>query len=115
MAERPTVQARPTAIPVGWIEIYRQFRTALLGRVIDDGFVDEKIRPLFRGIQVVGTAITVRLEDGDLEPIVPAVDLLHGPDPLQRRRVAHAPAEILPQHRQPEPRVEDILFPAAGA
>ena len=82
MAERPTVQGRPTAIPAGWIEIYRGFRTALLGHVIDEGFVDEKVRPLVRGVHVVGTAITVRLSDGDLDPIVPAVDMLQPGDVL---------------------------------
>ena len=82
MADRPTVHGRPTAIPEGWIEIYRRFRTALLGHVIDEGFVDEKIRPLFLGVHVVGTAITVRLSDGDLEPIVPAVDMLRAGDVL---------------------------------
>ena len=82
MADRPTVHGRPTAIPEGWLEIYRRFRTALLGHVIDEGFVDEKIRPLFSGVHVVGTAITVRLPDGDLEPIVPAVDLLQPGDVL---------------------------------
>lgn len=82
MADGPTVHARPTPIPEGWIEIYRRFRTALLGHVIDDGFVDEKVRPLFTPVQVVGTAITVRLSDGDLEPIVPAVDMLQAGDVL---------------------------------
>jgi 4-hydroxy-4-methyl-2-oxoglutarate aldolase len=82
MADRPTVHGRPAAIPEGWIEIYRRFGTALLGHVIDEGFVDEKIRPLFPGVHVVGTAITVRLSDGDLEPIVPAVDLLQAGDVL---------------------------------
>ena len=82
VADRPTVLARPAAIPAGWIEIYRHFRTALLGHVVDDGFVDEKIRPLFTPVHVVGTAITVRLSDGDLEPIVPAVDMLEPGDIL---------------------------------
>ena len=82
MPDRPTVHGRPAAIPEGWIEIYRRFRTALLGHVIDEGFVDEKIHPLFPDVHVVGTAITVRLPDGDLEPIVPAVDLLQPDDVL---------------------------------
>ena len=82
MADRPTVHRRPTAIPEGWIEIYRRFRTALLGHVTDEGFVDEKIRPLVPGAHVVGTAITVRLPDGDLEPIVAAVDMLQAGDVL---------------------------------
>jgi regulator of RNase E activity RraA len=82
MAESPTVHARPTPVPAGWIEIYQHFRTALLGHAIHDGFVDEKIRPLFTPVHVVGTAITVRLSDGDLEPIVAAVDMLAPGDVL---------------------------------
>jgi regulator of RNase E activity RraA len=82
MSERPTVRARPAAIPDGWIEIYRQLRPALLGHVVDDGFVDEKIRPLASGVLAIGTAITVKLPDGDLEALVPAVDLLEAGDVL---------------------------------
>jgi regulator of RNase E activity RraA len=82
MSEGPTVRARPAAIPDGWIEIYRQLRPALLGHVVDDGFVDQQIRPLSSGTLVIGTAITVKLPDGDLEALVPAVDLLEAGDVL---------------------------------
>jgi 4-hydroxy-4-methyl-2-oxoglutarate aldolase len=82
MADRPTVQRRPAAIPEAWLATYRRFGTALLGHVIGDGFVDEKIRPLFPGARVVGTAITIRLPDGDVEAIVPAVDVLQPGDVL---------------------------------
>jgi regulator of RNase E activity RraA len=89
MADSLTVHQRPTAIPDDWIAAYRQFRPALLGHVTDEGFVDEKIH-LIAGavsaseapVHVVGTAITVRLQDGDLEPIVAAVDLLQSGDVL---------------------------------
>lgn len=85
MAESPTVHQRPEPIPAGWIEVYRQLPPALLGHVVDDGFVDAKIRSLttpFAGALAVGTAITVRLSDGDLEAVVPAVDLLQPGDVL---------------------------------
>ena len=82
MASQPTVQGHPTAIPDGWIEIYRRCGTALLGHVHDEGFVDEKVHALLPGAHVVGTAITVRLPDGDLEPLVPAVDMLRPGDVL---------------------------------
>jgi 4-hydroxy-4-methyl-2-oxoglutarate aldolase len=90
MADRPTVHSRPTPIPDDWIAAFRQFRTALLGHIIDDAFVDEKIHLVSgltaeqrtRPVQVVGTAITVRLPDGDLEATVPAIDLLQPGDVL---------------------------------
>jgi len=82
MAERPTVHQRPAPIPSDWIEVYRQIRPALLGHILDDGFVDEKIRPIVRSVHVVGTAVTVRLPDGDLEATVAAVDMLQPGDVL---------------------------------
>jgi regulator of RNase E activity RraA len=82
MAERPTVRERPAALPEGWVQVYQRLRPALLGHVVDDIFVDEKIRPLAPGALVVGAAITVRLPDGDLEALVPAVDLLQSGDVL---------------------------------
>lgn len=90
MAEGLTVHQRPTAIPDDWIAAYRQLRPALLGHITDDGFVDEEIRllvgpdagPGVQPVLVVGTAITVRLPDGDLEAIVAAVDLLQPGDVL---------------------------------
>ena len=90
MADGPTVHQRPTAIPDDWIAAYRQFRPALLGHVTDEGFIDEKIRLLTGSesaaadgpVLVIGTAITVRLPDGDLEAIVAAVDLLQPGDVL---------------------------------
>jgi regulator of RNase E activity RraA len=82
MPEQLTVRERPAALPAGWIEAYRRLRPGLLGHVVEDGFVDEKIRPIIPGVQVVGSAITVRLPDGDLEALVPAVDLLRPGDVL---------------------------------
>src|SRR5262245_17133300 len=82
MAEQLTVRGRPAALPAGWIEAYRRLRPALLGHVIEDGFVDEKIRPVTPGVHVVGSAITVRLPDADLEALVPAVEMLQAGDVL---------------------------------
>ncbi|MCC6174818.1 MAG: RraA family protein [Chloroflexi bacterium] len=82
MADRLLLHPRPTPIPPEWIAIYRQVTTSALGHVVDDGFVDPAIRPLLRGVQVAGTAITVRLPDRDLEPLVPVVDSLQPGDVL---------------------------------
>jgi len=65
-----------------WLEAYQELRPALLGHLLDEGFVDEKIRPLFPGVRVLGTAVTVRLAQGDLAPTVAAVDLLRPGDVL---------------------------------
>ena len=82
MADRPAVHQHAASIPAAWIEAYQSLRTGLLGHVTDDGFVDEKIRSMVPGGRVVGTALTVRLPDGDLECIVPAVDMLQPGDVL---------------------------------
>jgi 4-hydroxy-4-methyl-2-oxoglutarate aldolase len=90
MPEQLTVRGRPAALPEGWIEAYRRLRPALLGHVIEDGFVDERIRPIIPSLRpdaqpnglLVGSAITVRLPDGDLEALVPAVDILEPGDVL---------------------------------
>ena len=60
----------------------------------EDGFVDEKIRPIVPGVQVVGSAITVRLPDGDLEALVPAVDLLRLHGVVVERLTGDAPAAV---------------------
>lgn len=82
MADRPAVYQRPTTIPEAWIAAYRSLRPALLGHITEDGFVDEKVRSLTPGAEVVGTALTVRLPDGDLECLVPAVDMVEPGDVL---------------------------------
>jgi 4-hydroxy-4-methyl-2-oxoglutarate aldolase len=82
MADEPTVNPCADQIPADWLTVFQDIRTALLGHVTDDGFVDEKIRPVFPGVRVLGTAVTVRLEEGDLEPTVIAVDMLRKGDVL---------------------------------
>src|SRR5262245_61695196 len=82
MADLPIVNGRARPLPAGWVEAFRRFRPALLGHFVEDGFVDEKIRPLFPHALVVGTAITVSLPDGDLEAVVPAVDMVEAGDVL---------------------------------
>ena len=50
MADEPTVNPCADQIPADWLTVFQDMRTALLGHVTDDGFVDEKIRPAyFRG------------------------------------------------------------------
>jgi regulator of RNase E activity RraA len=82
MADKPTVHRSADPIPDGWLAAYKDLRPALLGHVTEDGFVDEEIRPMFPRVHVLGTAVTVRLEEGDLEPTVIAVDRLRPGDVL---------------------------------
>ena len=82
MATTPHVHQSAPQIPDDWLAIYKDLRPALLGHLTDEGFVDEKIRPLFRPVHILGTAVTVRLEEGDLDPTVTAVDMLRPEDVL---------------------------------
>ncbi len=82
MADEPTVIRGAQQIPADWLTVFRDLRPALLGHVVDEGFVDEKIRPVYPRVHVLGTAVTVRLEEGDLEPTVIAVDMLRQGDVL---------------------------------
>src|SRR6266540_290857 len=82
MADQPTVNRSADQVAQEWLDAYQGLRPALLGHLLEDGFVDEKIRPLFPGVRVVGTAVTVRLAEGNLEPTVIAVDMLRSGDAL---------------------------------
>jgi regulator of RNase E activity RraA len=82
MADDLTVIRSADPIPADWLAVFRDLRPALLGHVVDEGFVDEKIRPVYPRVHVLGTAVTVRLEEGDLEPTIVAVDMLRAGDVL---------------------------------
>ena len=82
MAGEPTVIRNADPIPADWLTAFLDLRPALLGHVVDEGFVDEKIRPVYPRVHVLGTAVTVRLKEGDLEPTVIAVDMLRQGDVL---------------------------------
>jgi regulator of RNase E activity RraA len=82
MPDEPTVHRSASQITQDWLSAYQDLRPALLGHLLDEGFVDERIRALFPGVSVVGTAVTVRLTEGDLRPTVIAVDMLRPGDVL---------------------------------
>lgn len=82
MADGPTIHPHPPSITEEWLAVYRALPAATLGRVLDEGFVDPELRPIVRPVHVVGTAITVRLPEGDVEPMFAAVDLLRPNDVL---------------------------------
>ncbi|MDP8922033.1 MAG: RraA family protein [Chloroflexota bacterium] len=82
MAEGPTIHPHPSVITEDWLAVYRELPAAILGRVIDEGFVDPKLRPIARPIHVVGTAITVRLPERDVAPMFAVIDMLRPDDVL---------------------------------
>src|SRR3954451_25287342 len=82
MPDQPTVHPSADQIPADWLGACHDLRPALLGHLLEDGFVDEKIRSLFPGVRVLGTAVTVRLAEEDLAPTVTAVDMLRPGDVL---------------------------------
>ena len=82
MADGPTIHPHPPSIAQEWLAVYRELPAAILGRVLDEGFVDPELRPIVRPVQVVGAAITVRLPEGDVGPMFAAVDLLRPNDVL---------------------------------
>ena len=82
MADGPTIHPHPPSIAEEWLAVYRALPAAILGRVIDEGFVDPELRPIVRPVQIVGAAITVRLPEGDVGPMFPAVDRLRPNDVL---------------------------------
>ena len=82
MADGPTIHPHPPSIPEDWLAVYRALPPAILGRVLDEGFVDPDLRPIARPVQIVGTAVTVRLPEGDVGPMFAAVDLLRPGDVL---------------------------------
>ena len=82
MADGPTIHPHPPSITEEWLAVYRALPAAIIGRVIDEGFVDPELRPIVRPVHVVGSAITVRLPEGDVGPMFAAVDLLRPNDVL---------------------------------
>ena len=82
MADGPTIHPHPPSIAEEWLAVYRALPVAIIGRVIEEGFVDPELRPIVRPVHVVGTAITVRLPEGDVGPMFAAVDLLRPNDVL---------------------------------
>jgi len=62
--------------------MYRGLPPATIGHVVDDRFVDTAIRPIFKRISVVGTAVTAKLPEGDLTLTRAAIEQLQPGDVL---------------------------------
>ncbi|MFN8525032.1 MAG: RraA family protein [Chloroflexota bacterium] len=77
-----TVNAHPKPIAADVIEAYKQILPATLGHYVDDGFADTRIRPVFKRIRAVGTAVTLKLPERDLTMTRPALAMLQPGDVL---------------------------------
>lgn len=82
MSDQPTVKPHPSSLPSDVIEAFRQLPPATIGHIVDDGFVDTAIRPIFRRVQVVGTAVTLKLPEGDVSLTRAAIEQLRPGDVL---------------------------------
>jgi 4-hydroxy-4-methyl-2-oxoglutarate aldolase len=82
MSDQPTLNPHPPSLAPEVIEAFRQLPPATIGHIVDDGFVDTAIRPIFRRLQVVGTAVTLKLPEGDIALTRPAIELLRPGDVL---------------------------------
>ena len=77
-----TINPPPASLPAEWIEYFRVLTPATIGRVVEEGFVDREIRPIFRRVAVLGTAVTLKLPEDDLALVRVAVDRLRPSDVL---------------------------------
>lgn len=77
-----TMNPHPPSLPPEWIELYRGLPPATIGHLVDEGFVDTTIRPIFMRISVVGTAVTCKLPDDDTALTRAAIDQLQPGDVL---------------------------------
>jgi 4-hydroxy-4-methyl-2-oxoglutarate aldolase len=77
-----TVNPHPPILPSELIEYYRGLPPATIGHVVDEGFVDTEIRPIFRRIRIVGTAVTLKLPEDDISLTHQAIAQLQPGDVL---------------------------------
>lgn len=61
----PTVNPRVTRISRALVDAYRSLPPATIGHVLNDGFMDPAIRPVWKRVKLVGPAITVTLPAND--------------------------------------------------
>ena len=77
-----SINPHPPAVPAELIELYRGLPPATIGHIIEDGFLDTTIRPIFKRVSAVGTATTLELPKGDLSLTRAAIDQLRPGDVL---------------------------------
>ncbi len=77
-----TLNPHPPLISSELVELYRGLPPATIGHIINEGFVDTAIRPVFPRVSVVGTAVTLKLPGGDLSLTREAIDQLQSGDVL---------------------------------
>lgn len=64
------------------VDAYRRTTPATVGHVLDHGFADPCLRPVYRGARALGSAFTVRIESMDIAAISKAYELVKPGDVL---------------------------------
>lgn len=77
-----TINPHPPSLSAELIEYFRGLAPATIGQVADEGFIDATIRPIFKRVNVVGTAVTLKLPEGDVSLTSAAIDQLRPGDVL---------------------------------
>ena len=76
------INPHPRSLSAELIDYYRALPPATIGHIVDEGFVDTAVRPIFKRSTCVGTAVTLKLPAGDLSLTRPAIDQLQPGDVL---------------------------------
>lgn len=71
-----------TRVDPDLIDAYRSTTPATVGHFRNFGFADPAIRPVYRGVKLVGSAFTVRTDGGDIAAISKAYELVRPGDIL---------------------------------
>src|SRR5438067_807958 len=77
-----TLNPHPPHVSSELVELFRGLPPATIGHIINEGFVDTTIRPVFPRASVVGTAVTLKLPGADLSLTRAAIDQLQAGDVL---------------------------------
>ncbi|MGG1600813.1 RraA family protein [Paenibacillus naphthalenovorans] len=75
------IQARVQGVTPELLELYRKISTSTIGHLTDFGFLNG-LQPLFRPIQLIGNAVTVRIPHLDSAAISHAMELVQPGDVL---------------------------------
>ena len=81
------IEAMPSVLPAGLVELLQKVETATIGHVLHDGFLHPRIKPVLPGKRVVGCAVTVRIPAMDSVMLHHAVSIARPGDFLVVERL----------------------------